>query len=106
MVTMQRAAVCAAMMLGFAISANAQTWTGVYAGGSVGRGFLKGSSETVTFDTNLDGSFGDTVRTAAGVDAFSPGFCTGLAVARTPGDGCTDDDTEIDFGQPIREIIA
>lgn len=98
MLTIERATMCVAMMLGIAISANGQTWTGAYAGGSVGRSVTRGSSETVRFDTNLDGSFGDTVRTAAGSDAFSPGFCTGLAVSRTPGDGCSDDDNEIDFG--------
>ena len=92
---------CVAMMLGFAISANAQTWTGAYFGGSAGRSVTTGSSETVRFDTNLDGRFGDTVRTAAGVDAFSPGFCEGLAVTRTPGDGCTDDDSEFDFGGQV-----
>jgi hypothetical protein len=98
MVNLERATICVAIMLGVAISANAQTWTGAYAGGSVGRAVKRGKSETVRFDTNLDGRFGDTVRTAAGVDAFSPGFCPGLAVARTPGDGCTDDDNNFDFG--------
>ena len=98
MLTIQRASVCAVMMLGSVIAADAQTWTGAYAGGSIGRGVTRGDAETVRFDTNLDGGFADTVRTAAGADAFSPGFCAGLAVARTPGDGCTDDDSEIDFG--------
>lgn len=35
---------------------------------------------TPAFDTSLDGNFTDTVRTVAGADAFSPGFCGGAAV--------------------------
>ena len=33
--------------------------------------------ETLVFDTNRDGTFGDTVNTAGGVNAFAPGFCGG-----------------------------
>lgn len=32
------------------------------------------SRETILFDTNLDGTFGDTVNMAAGANAFTPGF--------------------------------
>jgi opacity protein-like surface antigen len=55
-------------------------------------------SETVQFDTNLDGTWTDTVRTAAGADAFSPGFCGGLAVNATVAGGCTDDEGSVEFG--------
>lgn len=78
-------------------AANAQTsaaptWTGVYAGASLGAGMVRtNTSETVTFDTNLDGSFGDTVRTAAGANAFAPGFCGGTAINATAAAGCTGD---------------
>lgn len=33
----------------------------------------------VSFDRNLDGTFGDTVSTSTGANAFSPGFCGGRA---------------------------
>lgn len=90
---------CAALLLWSATSASAQSWTGLYIGGSIGNGFLsKDDSETVLFDTNLDGTFGDTVRTVAGADAFSTGFCPGLAVNATAASGCTDDENGIDFG--------
>ena len=93
------AAACLVVLTG-AGTADAQTWTGLYVGGSIGGGFkMGGSSETISFDTNLDGAFADTVRTAAGVNAFSPGFCGGLAMAPTPTSGCTqDDERSVDFG--------
>lgn len=75
------AVLCAVLVLVDASVAGAQGWTGLYVGGSVGRGVQsQDASETVGFDTNLDGGFTDTIRTVAGVDAFSPGFCGGLAV--------------------------
>ncbi|MBA3295510.1 MAG: porin family protein [Acidobacteria bacterium] len=93
------AAVCAVAVLGSATQAAAQNWTGVYVGGSIGAGFQKkNASETVRFDTNLDGTFTDTVRTVAGADAFSTGFCGGLAVGAMASAGCTDDEDGIDFG--------
>lgn len=36
----------------------------------------------VLFDRNLDGSYGDVVRTGTGANAFSTGFCAGRAVDR------------------------
>lgn len=81
-----------------AAPAHAQTqsgddsWTGPYIGGSLGLGLQpKDRSETLVFDTGLDGSFGDTVRTGAGANAFSPGFCGGAALGRTPAEGCRGD---------------
>ncbi|MBB5730748.1 hypothetical protein FHS99_003255, partial [Sphingomonas prati] len=56
------------------------SWTGPYVGGQLGYGFQpKDSGEAVLFDNNLDGTFGDTVNTAAGANAFSPGTCGGSA---------------------------
>ncbi len=48
----------------------------------------------VLFDRNLDGRFGDVVRTGSGADAFAPGFCNGAAANQlSPGAGgvCTND---------------
>jgi outer membrane immunogenic protein len=86
-----------ACVLGTSAAASAQSWTGAYAGGALGVGFReRAGAERIGFDTNLDGAFTDTVRTAAGVDAFSPGFCGGLAVNAMAVAGCTDDDNGLD----------
>jgi outer membrane immunogenic protein len=62
-------------------------FSGVYVGAAGGYDVQsndRGSS--ILFDRNLDGSFGDTVTTAAGGNAFSPGFCSGRALtANAPG---------------------
>jgi outer membrane immunogenic protein len=86
----------------FAAPAIAQSgsneWQGGYIGGSVGSNIQgSDSGETVLFDTNRDGTFGDTVRTAAGADAFSPGFCNGAANGRTPAEGCRNDKDKVAF---------
>lgn len=67
-------------------------WTGFYVGGSLGGNIPSDASERgVVFDTDLDGQFDDTVRTAAGGDAFAAGFCGGAAVGPRAAQGCTDD---------------
>lgn len=74
-------------------------WSGFYIGASLGNGDPTGGDDgAFQFDTNLDGAFGDTVRTAAGADAFSPGFCGGNAAGRTPGAGCFEDTGGLQFG--------
>ena len=57
-----------------------------------GGGTLQGSDrgETLVFDTDRDGSYGDTVTTVGGTDAFSPGFCNGAATG-TANLGCRND---------------
>ena len=86
----------------FAAPAMAQSggndWQGGYIGGSIGAN-IQGSDtgETVLFDTDRDGTFGDTIRNAAGANAFSPGFCNGAAVGRTPAEGCTSDKDKIAY---------
>ena len=60
---------------------------------SVGGGAsLQGSDrgETLIFDTNRDGTYGDPVNTAGGTDAFAPGFCNGAATG-TANSGCRND---------------
>lgn len=60
---------------------------------SIGGGAtLQGSDrgETLVFDTNRDGSYGDTVTTVSGANAFSPGFCNGAATS-TANIGCRND---------------
>lgn len=67
-------------------------WSGAYLGASIGNTDPRGGDDgAILFDTNRDGGFGDTVRTGTGADAFSPGFCGGIAAGRTPSAGCVDD---------------
>ncbi len=67
-------------------------WTGPYVGGSLGySGQPNDKDETIEFDTNLDGSFGDSVTGATGADAFQRGFCGGAADDVNV-DNCEDDD--------------
>lgn len=88
-------AAAALSALSFASAASAQStdWTGAYVGVTAGyadRSESKG--ESIGFDTNLDGNFGDTVRTAAGADAFSTGFCPGSFNTNAAPGGCRGDD--------------
>jgi opacity protein-like surface antigen len=87
-------------LLASAGAVQAQDWTGAYVSVFAGQADRKeNSGETIGFDTNLDGSFGDTVRTAAGADAFSPGFCGGQNLTNAAPGGCnTDDDDDIELG--------
>ncbi|MES2554262.1 MAG: outer membrane beta-barrel protein [Pseudomonadota bacterium] len=96
---------CASLTLlaGSITSAYAQSsdsWTGPYAGVYVGTMLDADNSDadSFLFDTNLDGNFGDTVFTAAGANAFSPGSCSGSANGPTPGAGCGSDDTGTSAG--------
>jgi len=84
----------------FAAPASAQDergWTGAYGGVRVGIGADRGGDdETVLFDTNLDGTFGENVNTSAGADAFSPGFCGGRARAAQAAGGCRSNEDGLD----------
>lgn len=74
-------------------------WSGFYLGGNLGGSEpdSRGASR-LGFDTDLNGRYDDTVRTAAGADAFSPGFCGGAATGRTPVSGCRDDKGGAEYG--------
>jgi len=92
----------AALVIGsVAVPAAAQDMAGfggAYVGGRIGYAFVPNSGgETVLFDRNLDGQFGDTVTTAAGANAFSPGFCGGAATGTGPGTGCSKDKDGVEF---------
>ena len=66
---------------------------------SVGGGAsLQGSDrgETLIFDTNRDGTYGDPVSTVGGTDAFAPGFCNGAATG-TANTGCRNDKDGAEF---------
>lgn len=75
-------------------------WEGGYIGGTFGLGAQSNDAgETVLFDTNRDGNFGDTVRTAAGVNAFSGtgGFCNGKNFSNNAAGGCSNDRDSYDY---------
>ena len=57
-----------------------------------GGGTLQGNDrgETLVFDTDLDGTYGDSVNTPGGANAFAPGFCNGAATG-TANIGCRND---------------
>jgi outer membrane immunogenic protein len=85
-----------------AAAQDAGTWTGFYVGGHVGYGFQPNDGdETIQFDTNLDGTFGDTVNTSGAVNAFSPGFCGGTAPTTAPAGGCSKDRDRPEFGAHV-----
>lgn len=57
---------------------------GPYISGTFGLESVDDSnSDSLVFDTDGDGTFEDTVRTGAGADAFSPGFCSGTPATGT-----------------------
>jgi opacity protein-like surface antigen len=85
-------------LTGVGTTAIAQDWTGPYVGGFIDTAKVSGGDETVTFDTNLDGNYGDTVNTFGGANAFSPGFCDGKPNGVTPADGCSESDSKVGFG--------
>jgi outer membrane immunogenic protein len=71
---------------------------GFYIGATIG-GALQGDDarETLVFDRNLDGTFGDTVVFTTGVNAFAPGFCGGRALTGMASGGCAGDDDGVEF---------
>lgn len=82
-----------------AAHAQESDWSGAYVGAQFG--YTKTDTkdnETVRFDTNLDGTYGDTVNTTAPANAFSPGFCGGAAQTSLPAGGCKEDEDGAEFG--------
>ncbi|TCQ10754.1 MULTISPECIES: outer membrane beta-barrel protein [Sphingomonas] len=105
-------ALAGAATLGVAAPAAAQDMTddapfsGVYVGGSFGYDVQPNDNgETIAFDRNLDGVFGDTISTATAANAFSPGFCNGRATSNTApaagGRGCRSDKDGIGYSARV-----
>lgn len=73
-------------------------FTGLYVGGAAGYDVQPNDvGSSIQFDNGLNGSFGDVVRTAAGANAFSPGFCNGAANGATPAAGCQNDRDDLGY---------
>lgn len=65
---------------------------GFYVGGTFGLDTTANrDTDGIAFDTNRDGTYGDTVSTSLGANAFSPGFCGGAAQGTGPAAGCRRD---------------
>ena len=83
------AAVMALTGLAAASGASAQSWQGPYGSLLLGSNKVADGSTALSFDTNLDGKFGDTVNTFTNTDYFAPGFCSGIAATNMPAGGCS-----------------
>lgn len=89
--------------LAFAVPAAAQSadpayFNGVYIGGTFALDSTANDDNGgIEFDTDRDGTFNNTVRTATGANAFSPGFCGGSAYGNAPAAGCDDDKDDIAY---------
>lgn len=57
--------------------------------------------DRVVFDTNGDGKYDNTVSTATNPDAFSPGFCGGVANGNAPAAGCRGDKDKAEYGARV-----
>lgn len=88
----------AASAILIAVPAHAEDeFDGVYASATIGYDFQAGDGdEFIDFDRGSDGSFGETVTTAAGANAFSPGFCGGAATSPQNAN-CTSDSDGVSF---------
>lgn len=95
-----RAAIATAAFAALAAPLHAQDWTGGYVGGHLGEAGDPddNGNDRFLFDTNLDGNFNDSVNTAAGANAFSPGFCNGAAQTAQPAGGCSANEGGADWG--------
>lgn len=78
------------------------TYDGFYIGGSAGLDAFGGNDGNgITFDTDRDGQFGDTVATTTGANAFSPGFCNGAATGPLASQPCVKDDDGMGYAVRI-----
>jgi opacity protein-like surface antigen len=93
-----RGAIAVALLASAPAAFAQSSWTGGYLGVYLGNADGGDDDDTILFDTNLDGDFGDTVNTAAGANAFSPGFCDGIANGPTPASGCEKNTGGADYG--------
>ncbi|MFN3838051.1 MAG: outer membrane protein [Brevundimonas sp.] len=76
-----------------------QNWSGPYVGIFGGYNQTNDDGdEILRFDRNLDGNYGDQVSTGTGANAFSPGFCGGMATSTGPATGCKGDNDGVEAG--------
>ena len=93
----------------FAQDSDDKPFNGLYVGGTVGFDAQPNDrGERVLFDRNLDGTFGDTVVTSTGSNAFAAtaaqpgaGFCNGAGTSTGLLTGCTNDKDNISYSGRI-----
>jgi outer membrane immunogenic protein len=84
-------ALCLTALPAYAQESGEKEFSGPYVGVTLGGSMQPNDPrERIEFDRDLNGSFGDTVVTSGGANAFSPGFCNGRAVT-TANQGCEND---------------
>lgn len=95
---MKAAYIAAAATVIFSVPAQAEEeFEGVYASATLGYDFQgNDSDEFISFDRGSNGSFAETVTTAAGANAFSPGFCDGEATS-PQNSNCVSDSDGVTF---------
>jgi len=92
-----------ALTIGLAASpamaqSEAEGFNGVYVGGSAGVSLQSSDQGSVIdFDKNRDGTFGDTVLTSGGANAFAPGFCDGAALGNSRAGSCKSDADNVEY---------
>jgi len=76
-----------------------EEFQGFYVGGTIGMTMESpDSGETILFDRDLNGTFGDTITTSTGANAFSTGFCAGSVNGpNRPTNGCSSDRQTVEF---------
>lgn len=73
-------------------------FAGIYVGGTIGYDAQNNDvGSSIQFDRGRNGSFGDTVTTGAGANAFSTGFCNGRSTGATPAAGCVNDKDDVSY---------
>lgn len=78
-------------------AASDEEFTGVYLGGSLGYTVQNNDvGESILFDAGRNGSFGDTIATSTGGNAFAPGFCNGAATS-SANIACENDKDDIEY---------
>ena len=94
------AAIPAAAFAQDATPSDGPGFEGVYVGGSVGISVQDNDrGERVLFDRGFNGSL-DTITTAAGANAFSPGFCNGAATS-SANVACTNDRDDVEYAARV-----
>jgi outer membrane immunogenic protein len=75
---------------------------GPYVSGTIGMAAKNNTNDTVVFDTDRDGDYGQTVTTFNGANAFpAPAFCRGAAGGVSLAGGCTGDENHWEFAGRI-----
>ncbi len=76
-------------------------FNGAYIQAFGGISLLGENGSTFEFDTDRNGTYGDTVTTVGGANAFAPGFCNGGSRGPNRDPGCANDKAGAEYGARI-----